>query len=809
MELTQLLVAYFVGGITFFPLLIFTFIYLHPKISSDSNANTSSRKSPKTGVLNGDNLEYSEPLKAGEVEEKTQSGLDTFKTGWIFVTQEYLESPDDITSATQSISEAPENKSAYSSLYKLVQKDTVIIKNDCNGTKKSRSGSFDFPFSGFSSEDVASEPVVASTSSTSPSAATAASANQPNQPSDKIRNSQRKHRYYAILKHGNLFLYKDESLKDVKHVIVLSSHIVSLWPRGLSDGSLFTRSSAIAILKPSSETQPNKIQSPEAKFFIYCDYNIDKEDWYFALIRSTKQPAHNDFASSLDPEIHAKTLHFTTSHIMDLIQTLYSSEGQLQTKWLNALIGRLFLSFQKTKVLETYLYTKVAKKLNKIKKPGFLDKFVINSIYPGDSAPFFTYPSLKEINPDGTILVSTYMTYHGNFSIEIATKVNISLGARFKTRDVDLVLRITLSKLEGRMLIKLKPPPSGRLWYAFEVEPTMNLKIEPVISSRQMAYTIITNTIEKKFKEAVKESFVLPHWDDIVFYETTDEVYRGGIWEPPQGSEEQRETQPLASDLEEKTDLPSDIEEKIELSSQKSKSKLSNTITDFGKKLKNTRSNNGLNEAYLGEVESQSLGASTRNATMNTLKKIGKWYFKDEKASTEEKYTPPEMILSRRLPRKASNSSLESQKGHFSKQNPSYEFSRFASNTSLRDKVAEKSANLGFPVTPADQALESEMKVESLKSEPLKCETFNEDPLEVGHKRTSIPDTDDSSMNYAVASDIEDEALIVDFNEKIQNFASNTSLQNLAARSPTSSISGVAALGHEGRLTRKPPPPID
>lgn len=572
MSLVALVSAYLVGGITFLPLVIFLFVYLHPVIRSE----VSDFDSSQTG--NATSADSSEYLKAGEIEEDNQSGLDAYKAGWIYVTQEYLDSPDDINLTTQAITESNDNKSAYSSLFKLVQKDNE--KNGEKQTIRARSDSFDTTATVGSITETISDSIESTNSANGNSintignphytsatnynnteantnvidnfniepdvlSSTTSMANNVQPPqlnsanstnTEKLRNSQKKHRYYAILKHGNLFLYKDEFLKDVRHVIVLSNYFISIWPRQLSDGTLFTKSSSIAIIKSSKLASLNSYTeeetTPKGSFFLYTDVNIDKEDWYFALIRATKLSANSELHDTIDPQIYAKTLHFQTKHMIDLIQTLYSSEGQLQTKWFNALIGRLFLSFQHTHVLENYLRTKLSKKLNKIKKPGFLDKFQIKSISAGDSAPFLTYPSLKEISPDGTVIVSMYVSYHGNMSLQISTKANINFGVRFKPREVDMLLSVTLSKLEGPVLIKIKPPPSERLWYTFETEPIMNLKIEPIISSRQMSYNIITNSIEKKFKEAVKDSLVLPHWDDIVFYDTLDEIYRGGIWDP-------------------------------------------------------------------------------------------------------------------------------------------------------------------------------------------------------------------------------------------------------------------------------------
>lgn len=503
MSLVSLIYAYLLGGITFIPFLVIAFIYLHPV--KDDTKDTS---------LNDEN----EPIKAGEIEENASSGLDTYKQGWIIVTTEYHESPEHINSSSQSVADSQEGKSAYSSLYKLVRNSS---------TKSKESGIKDKDKDSREADD---EAMAAPTST-----------------------KNKKHRYYGVLKHGNLFLYKNESLKDVKHVVVLSHLVVLTWPRDLMESQLFSKYSSIAILKKDwnrkrrlSENKTGSADSqftvqdvadskshlppPPGSFFIYTDCNIDKEDWYFALIRASKTDSNN-IARNLDPAYQAKTLHFETRNMVELIQRLYSSEGQLHTKWFNAIVGRLFLSLQQTDQMKNYLVAKIEKKLNKMKTPGFLDKFQITKVDAGTGAPFVSFPSLREINPEGDLLVAFHLHYHGNIAVQLATKVNINLGSRFKTREMDVLLLIKLEKLLGPMLLRIKPPPSARMWYTFEQQPSMGINIEPIISSRQMSYNIITNSIEKKLKDAVRTSLVLPHWDDFVFCNTELELYRGGIWD--------------------------------------------------------------------------------------------------------------------------------------------------------------------------------------------------------------------------------------------------------------------------------------
>lgn len=728
MSLLLLLYAYILGGFTLLPLLLAAFIYLHPKKIPESEP---------------------EPLKAGEIEESSQSGLDAFKQGWITVTHEHIESTDQISSSTPSVSESSEGKSAYASLYKLVK--------NSNSKQNKNSGS-----SGSSTEfiDTLESPMAGSLSA-------------------GPKPTNKKHRYYAVLKHCNLFLYKDERLQDVKHVVVLSNHIVTLWPRDLTEGSLFTKYSSIAILKKDwsrarrlsdnlSYTSDvdwteekkitiedvmnpkNDVPAPPGSFFIYTDINIDKEDWYFALIRATK--SDTGYHPKLDPLIHAKTLHFETQNMINLIQTLYSSEGQLQTKWLNALMGRLFLSLQKTDLMKNYLVSRIEKKLNKIKTPGFLDKFQITEVRAGNGAPFITFPVLKEIGPEGDLLISLYMRYAGCMSIQLATKLNLNLGTRFKTREMDVLLSITLEKIQGPMLLKMKPPPSARLWYTFETEPIMSVKIEPIISSRQMSYNIITNSIEKKLKDAFKESLVLPHWDDIIFYPTTDELYRGGVWDKDARTEEndRNETQSedgsfaqathddaltvLSMEDDELAISKSDQVSLTDSAPAKSQlTKLSTTIGDFSKRLRKSKSThtssvdetNCLSDGSTMEnspskqtTNDETEGSTTSSEVKNgAFRKLGSWYYEKNQANQlgnppTPVYNPPEMISNRRRSRKLSSATISSDSPELS-QGTSYDFGASIREPSLMARSIDNNAELLLPTEPSLLTLEPYISNES------------------------------------------------------------------------------------------------
>jgi len=57
--------------------------------------------------------------------------------------------------------------------------------------------------------------------------------------------------------------------------------------------------------------------------------------------------------------------------------------------------------------------------------------------------------------------------------------------------------------LEGKLLLRIKKPPSNRVWVGFYETPVMDLAIEPVFSSRQIKYTMVLRAIESKIRESV------------------------------------------------------------------------------------------------------------------------------------------------------------------------------------------------------------------------------------------------------------------------------------------------------------------
>ncbi|KAL9066549.1 MAG: hypothetical protein Q9157_007109 [Trypethelium eluteriae] len=329
-----------------------------------------------------------------------------------------------------------------------------------------------------------------------------------------------RHVFYVVLRHGHLMLYDDSEELEVRHVIFLAHYDVDLFAGDdqLSEGDLFVKRNCIRLRKKLANEELMPSTRP---YFMFCDNTSEKEDFYHALL-------HNlDVGEEKSVPL---PLVFESSHLAKLIRKIHDSEENLQTRWFNAILGRLFLALYKTEDIEDYVRSKISRKIARVHKPTFIDSIHVRAIHLGDAAPVFINQKLRELKLDGDLTVDADVKYNGGFKLEIAATARIELGQRFKAREVSLILVGTLKELDGHVLVRMKPPPTNRLWIAFETMPRMTLSVEPIVSSRQITYGIILRAIENRIREVVKDTLVLPNWDDIPFLNSSKQCFRGGIW---------------------------------------------------------------------------------------------------------------------------------------------------------------------------------------------------------------------------------------------------------------------------------------
>ncbi|KAK5154153.1 hypothetical protein LTS14_006838 [Recurvomyces mirabilis] len=333
--------------------------------------------------------------------------------------------------------------------------------------------------------------------------------------------------FYIVLRHGHLMLYDSSSQVEVRHVISMAHHSISLTDgeeETIKDADLFIKRTAIVLTPLDSSTiegyQPGQTglsnSSRPKPFYLFSSTCIEKEDFYLALLSTRASPPIPQPIASED--------------LIKLQSTLHSTSLTPETRAFNALVSRIFLSIHKTPFLEDLVRSKIEKKISRVQKPSFIAELTVKSIDLGDCAPILSQPRLKDINISGDMTLGFDLKYSGGVQVVIGATARIDLGSRFKARTVDLVLSTSLQRLTGKMLFRIKPSPSNRIWFCFETMPDMDIKVEPIVSTRQITYTFILRAIEDRIRTVVAETLVKPNWDDVPFFDTRSQRVRGGIW---------------------------------------------------------------------------------------------------------------------------------------------------------------------------------------------------------------------------------------------------------------------------------------
>ncbi|KAF4455328.1 hypothetical protein F53441_2343 [Fusarium austroafricanum] len=481
---TSLLVAYVLGGLTFIPLVVISvlaFVFYTSPVLDDTASETKYSpivdKDDDTAALDTAQRSHKKDNRAHE------NDLDV-AAGFFAVCREYTPmginaKPIERSTPVGSATVAPSSPSVYQTMYRSIFE------------RKPTPGPLD---------------------------------NNSNSTSQRPKNAGNV--FYVVLRHGHLMLFDDEEQVEVRHVVSLAHHEISIYSGGdvTPEGELFIKRNAIRLSRKQTGTELAPDSPVSKPFFLFSENCSAKEDFYFALLKNQEQ------SLGADGQV-PQPLHFDVKNIISLVQKLHSTEENVHSRWVNALLGRVFLGINKTKDIEAFIREKLTKKISRVKRPSFLTHITINGIDTGEAAPYFTNFKLKDLTIEGECVVEADVKYSGNARIEIAATAKIDLGTRFKAREVNLVLAAVLKRAEGHMLFKIKPPPSNRVWVTFQSMPKMEMDIEPIVSARQITYTVILRQIENRIKEVIAETLVLPFWDDLPFFKTEHKQWRGGIFE--------------------------------------------------------------------------------------------------------------------------------------------------------------------------------------------------------------------------------------------------------------------------------------
>lgn len=82
--------------------------------------------------------------------------------------------------------------------------------------------------------------------------------------------------------------------------------------------------------------------------------------------------------------------------------------------------------------------------------------------------------------------------------------------------NTEIRFMVSVSGIEGCLLVNIPPPPSDRLWYGFKSVPKIALTVQPTLGERTVNIVYVSNWIENKLLREFEKLVVLPNMDDLV-----------------------------------------------------------------------------------------------------------------------------------------------------------------------------------------------------------------------------------------------------------------------------------------------------
>ncbi|KAG7459444.1 hypothetical protein MATL_G00210870 [Megalops atlanticus] len=101
-----------------------------------------------------------------------------------------------------------------------------------------------------------------------------------------------------------------------------------------------------------------------------------------------------------------------------------SSNGEAQTTWINALIGRIFWDFLREKYWANQVAHKIQKKLTKIRLPYFMNELTLSELDMGTCMPQVVSTSKPSVDNRG-LWLELEVAYTGSFQMTLETKMNL------------------------------------------------------------------------------------------------------------------------------------------------------------------------------------------------------------------------------------------------------------------------------------------------------------------------------------------------------------------------------------------------
>lgn len=118
---------------------------------------------------------------------------------------------------------------------------------------------------------------------------------------------------------------------------------------------------------------------------------------------------------------------------------------------------------------------------------------------------------LKDLTPAGGAAMEIGLKYRTDSTdadsgarFIASTHATIPLG--YKEVKVNLMVEARMKTLEGNVLLRIKEPPTNRIWWGFTTPPKLEIDIKPVIQDRKLNLSVILNQLDSLLRRVVSST---------------------------------------------------------------------------------------------------------------------------------------------------------------------------------------------------------------------------------------------------------------------------------------------------------------
>lgn len=303
--------------------------------------------------------------------------------------------------------------------------------------------------------------------------------------------------YFMVLKQASLFLYRSEDQEHCEGIASIKGHLIDIFPHSLLLDEIFKKEFPIRICNPAGS-----LFGAQSTAYVYAANGSEKEDWLYALRRA---------AVEVQPEIKARreALDFP-GFIQRAAETLEATPSLDATgELISALVGRVLFNVHKADEVKALIRERFDRKVAALPKPAMLGPLVLEELSLGQGIPVLSNGKLHSLNHNHELAGSIDLLYPGGLTLRISTSISVTAGIV-----IPVTVDVVVKRLAGRLMLKIKGPPSDRLWFGFYRLPDYDIHVLPAVSSRALSWNFVQTIISKQIDDAMREFVVLPNMDD-------------------------------------------------------------------------------------------------------------------------------------------------------------------------------------------------------------------------------------------------------------------------------------------------------